>query len=292
MAIDSGSQKKISFLATTDTECPVCKTNHKKEELFSGGGRLVAGKLTSELRRLYLENKKYGLIYPLAYVVQVCPACLYSAYTRDFNRLNIDEIQAIKGTTDHRRQLVTTLFNKVDFKENRTLVHGAASMVLAVDCYHLRTPSVAPTPKKAVSAIRAAWLFEDLFKLAPYRPYNLAMDFYYEEAVKNYAKTLELLQTGQEPVEQENYILGPDIDHNWGYDGIIYLNAYLTKKYVNNLGSDIKERKKLLENAKRFLSKLYGMGRSSKSKPSVLVDMSKDLYDEIGKMIASLEAQG
>ncbi|MDH4200541.1 MAG: DUF2225 domain-containing protein [Spirochaetia bacterium] len=289
MVTDTSSQKKISFFATTETECPVCKTAHKKEELFSGGGRLVAGKLTSELRRTYLENKKFGKVYPLAYVVQVCPGCLYAAYPRDFNNISMDEVQAIKGSTEHRKKLISTLFNDLTFKDNRTLVHGVASMALAVDCYHLRVSKIAPTPKKAVSAIRAAWLFDDLFQEVSYRPYDKARDFYYMEAVKNYAKTLELMQNGQEPVEQENYILGPDLDHNWAYDGIIYLNAFLTKKYLDQLAVDKPGKYKLLESAKRYLSKLYGMGKSSKSKPSIIIDISKELYDEIGKMMAELE---
>jgi len=290
-ATDQSSQKKISFLATTDTECLVCKVGHRKEELFSGGGRLVAGKLTSELRRTYLENKKFGVIYPLAYVVQVCPGCLYAAYPKDFNRLNADEIQALKGTTEHRRKLVSTLFTKVDFKENRTLVHGVASMILAVDCYHLRLPGVAPTPKKAVSSLRAAWLFDDLFQLASYRPYDKVRDFYYMEAVRNYMKTLEIMQTGKEPLEQESYVLGPDLDHNWGYDGIIYLNAFLSRKYCQQLAQSKDEQYKILEYAKRYLSKLYGMGRSSKSKPSVLIDMSKELYDEINQLLSEFGPQ-
>ncbi|MDH4262569.1 MAG: DUF2225 domain-containing protein [Spirochaetia bacterium] len=287
-ATDASSQKKISFFATSDTECPVCKAGHRKEELFSGGGRLVAGKLTPELRRTYLENKKFGVIYPLAYVMQVCPVCLYAAYPKDFNRLNIDEIQAIKGSTDHRRKLMTTVFTKVDFKENRNLVHGAASMILAVDCYHLRLPNIAPTPKKAVSSIRAAWLFDDLFQLANYRPYDKVRDFYYMEAVRNYMKTLDLMQSGKEPLEQESYVLGPDLDHNWGFDGIIYLNAYLTKKYYTQLAEGREEHYKILDYAKRYLSKLYGMGRSSKSKPSIIIDMSKELYDEINALLTEL----
>jgi len=288
---DQSSQKKISFFATSDTECPVCKTGHRKEELFSGGGRLVAGKLTPELRRTYLENKKFGVIYPLAYAVQVCPACVYAAYPKDFGRISVDEIQGIKAQTEHRRQLLETLFNKVDFKENRSLVHGVASMVLAIDCYHLRLPSIAPTLKKAVSSLRAAWLFDDLFQLASYRPYDKVREFYYMEAVRNYMSVLDLMQTGKEPIEQEGYAIGPDLDHNWGPDGIIYLNAYLTRKYYSKLAEAKGEQIKMLEYAKRYLSKLYGMGRSSKSKPSVLVDMSKELYDEIGQILTDLGSQ-
>ena len=284
-------QKKVSFFAKEETECPICKTKHNREELLSGGGRLIAGKLTGELRRLYQESKKYGLIYPLSYTIQVCPRCLYASYPKDFNRIKETEVSGLKQTMEHRVKLVDTLFNTVNFKEPRTMVHGAASMVLAVDCYHIRDVSVAPTIKKAVASLRAAWLLSDLYQFASYRPYDKAADFYYMESVRNYQKTLELMQTGHEPVEAESYMLGPDLDKNWGYDGVIYLNALLTKKYLDRLAHSKPERKDMLERSKRYLSKLYGSGKSSRSKPSVIVDMAKDLYDELGDMIQALEEE-
>ncbi|EMG10816.1 hypothetical protein LEP1GSC151_0025, partial [Leptospira interrogans serovar Grippotyphosa str. LT2186] len=36
---------------------PICNEVHQKENMFQGGGRLIAGKLTIELRRLYEKNK-------------------------------------------------------------------------------------------------------------------------------------------------------------------------------------------------------------------------------------------
>lgn len=282
--------KKVSYFSKESSSCPICATEHQKEEMLSGGGRLIAGKLTEELRRLYQESKKYGLIYPLAYLMQVCPKCFYAALPRDFKRLNETEIQEIRSTTSHRAELVNTFFKSLKFTDSRTLAHGAASMMLAIDCYHLRSYSVAPTAKKAVSSLRAAWLLDDLYIFAPDRPYDKLRDFYYTQAVTNYQKTLDLIQNGQEPIEAEMGALGPDLDHAWGYDGIIYINAYLTKKYINEITQAPEEKKIMLEKAKRYLSKLYGSGKSSKSKPSVLVDMAKDLYDEIGELIESLSA--
>jgi len=288
---DVALQKRVSFLSKEDTVCPVCKFTHNREELLSGGGRLIAGQLTPELRRLYQKSHKYGLIYPLAYVMVVCPKCLYSAYNKDFLKLNTDEIEMIRDTTDHRIKLNEMLFGQLDFRQERNLVHGAASMIHAVDCYHLRQSTIAPTMKKAVSAIRAAWLLGDIFELAPDRPFDKVKDFYYMEAVKNYQKLLGLMATGKEPVEAEAYILGPDLDHNWVFDGVIYLNAYLTKKYIDQLSDNLPSKIKLLEEAKRYLSKLYGSGKSSKNKPSVIVDMAKDLYDGIGSMLTRLQSQ-
>ncbi|MES0490469.1 MAG: DUF2225 domain-containing protein [Leptospirales bacterium] len=291
MGAEASNVKKVSFFSKDVSTCPICMTDHQKEELLSGGGRLIAGKLTNELRRLYQESKKYGTIYPLAYQVQVCPKCLFSAYPRDFAKVAKEDSEALKKTIEHRSTLVKTLFGPVDFKEPRMLVHGAASYILAIDCYHLRSSSVAPTMKKAVSCMRAAWLLSDLFAQASYRPYDQVMDFYYMEAVKNYLKTLEIMQTGAEPVEAESYILGPDLEKNWGYDGVIYLNSYLTRKYLDRMATTPKEKKETLERSKRYLSKLYGSGKSSKNKPSAIVDMAKDLYDEMGDLIKQFETQ-
>ena len=44
----------------------------------------------------------------------------------------------------------------VDFAEDRNMVTGAATYLLAIDCYQMRGMGVAPTPKKAICALRAA----------------------------------------------------------------------------------------------------------------------------------------
>ncbi len=291
MALPSVNQKKISFRATKPTTCPVCGQKHFKEEMLSGSGRLIAGKLTPELRRLYEHNKKWGRVNPLDYAVQTCPRCLYSAYPKDFESVTPAELPGLKASMAHRQNLIMTLFGKLDFNENRNLLSGCASFILAVDCYHLRVADVAPTPKKAISAIRAAWFLDDLFQDAPYRPYDKARDFYYMEAAKLYRKVLELMQTGGEPIDAAASMLGPDLDNNWAYDGVTYLNSYLTKKYIDQLAPDPQKKLALLDVTKRYLSKLYGSGKASKSKPSVIIDMAKDLYDEMSAMIDQLNAQ-
>ena len=291
LAPPSAKKKKISFRAKTETKCPVCGNIHAKEELMSGGGRLIAGKLTEELRRLFEESKKWGKIYPLAYEVQVCPKCLYASYSKDFDALGDEEVKSLKMTISHRQKMIQTIFGTINFAEDRNLVSGAASYLLATDCYHLRVPEIAPTPKKAVSCMRAAWLLDDLFADASYRPYDKVRDFYYTEASRNYRLSLEFMESGREPIESVAHMLGPDIDQNWAFDGIIYLNAYLTRKYIDNLADSPTKKKELLENTKRYLSKLYGSGKASKSKPSVIIDMAKDLYDAMSSEIAELEAR-
>jgi len=288
----AAQQKKVSFRAKEASKCPICGTSHNREELLSGGGRLIAGNMTNELRRLYEESKKWGKIYPLAYVLTVCPKCLFSSFTKDFKAVKPEEKAALQKTVPQRQKILQVLFNgKVDYNKDRDLLAGVASYILAVDCYHLRMPDVAPTPKKAVCSIRAAWLLDDLSKLVDYRPYDKVRDFYYMEAANDYRITLDLMQSNAEPIDQAVALLGPSLDHNWAFDGIIYLNSFLTRKYIDQMATTVKQKLDLITLSKRYLAKLYGSGKASKSRPSVIMDKAKDLYDEMGVLLKSLEEQ-
>ena len=250
----------------------------------------MASNLTKELRRLYKPSIKYGTVYPLVYVVQVCPDCLYAAYPKDFTQLSEEEAAKISASKDHRIKLMKVLFNKVDFQEDRNLISGTASYLLAIDCYNFRNSKLAPTAKMGISSLRVAWLLDDLFQKVSYRPYDKARDFYYMEASKFYSQTLDNMQTGKEPVDSVAYMMGPDTDHNWGYDGVLYLNSYLVYRNINISAKSVMGKIKNLQLSKRYLSKIYGVGKSSKSKPSVIVDMARDLYNEINKVMDKLES--
>ncbi|MCX7677752.1 MAG: DUF2225 domain-containing protein [Spirochaetes bacterium] len=277
------SQRKISYRQKNPTKCPACGFEHYKEEMLTGSGRLIAGKLTDELRRLYEKNEKWGVIYPLAYFLQVCPHCLYAAYPKDFLDITPEEIEKIQRTTQARIASIKKFFGDLDFRKDRDLTLGAASYLLAVDCYSFRRKNLAPTFKKAVCSIRAAWLFSDLAKQYPNKPYDKISDFFYQKAYEYYQEVLELVQTGKEPVEAAGH-LGPDIDKNWGYEGILYMVAILTMK-VGAREPNLAKRIENFEKTKRFLSRLFGSGKSSKTKPSALLDMTRDLYDKMNQML-------
>jgi len=288
MAPPINKQKSISYRAKENTVCPICDHEFQQELLHSGGGRLIAGKLTQELRRLYEPNKKFGRVFPLAYSVVVCPQCLYSGFSKDYRLIDPSEVENIQKRTVQRRTGIEKIVGPVDFHEDRNLVHGAASYVLAIDCYQLRGQNVAPTPKKAICSIRSAWLFGDLAEDFPTLGFDKVRDFMYTKAVEYYDPTLDIMSTGREPHEQFTMLLGPDTDNNWGFDGVIYLNGYLTLKYLKMLADTKEAQLELLDRNKRFLGKLYGMGRASKSKPSVIIDMSKELYESIQKLMEEM----
>ena len=281
--------KKISFRQKNLTLCPVCKNEFYREEMFTGGGRLIAEKLTDELRRLYKESVKWGRIYPLAYMLNVCPNCLYTAYPKDFNDVTDAEITKLQEMRPARKNAVAKFFGELNFNDDRNLTLGAASFMLAVDCYNFRRKNVAPTFKKGVSSIRAAWLFSDLAEQFPDHPYKKLSLFFYKKAYEYYLKILDLLQSGGEPADAAGN-MGPDNDKNWGYEGILYVSAVLTVKY----GTTEKDMNKRIENfniSKRYLSRLFGAGKSSKSTPTDLLEKTRILFEKINSMLDQWEGE-
>lgn len=274
---------KISYRQKNVTVCPVCSFEFHREELFTGGGRLIAGKLTDELRRNYEAGKKFGKVYPLIYVPTVCPSCLYTSFPKDFDNLEDSEIEKMRELTSARKNVIKKFFGGLDFNGDRDLNTGAASYMLAVDSYGYRNKKVAPTFKMALSSIRAAWLFGDLAKEHPDAPFGKIAVFFYKKAYQSYVKLLDIMQMGGEPVDAIGN-MGPDTDKNWGYEGVLYLTAVLTVK-VGSKEPDPVKKMENLEKCKRYLSRLFGSGKTSKARPSELLDKTKDLYDKINEMI-------
>jgi uncharacterized protein (DUF2225 family) len=289
MSVAPASQnKKISFRAKENSVCPICDEVHQKEQMFQGGGRLIAGKMTQELRRLYEKNKKFGRVGPNDYILSVCPRCLYTSFTKDWDSLAPTELESIKLGSDQRRSFLEKILGPLDFSQERNIVLGAASYLLAIECYQKRGMNIAPTPKKAICAVRGAWYFEDLHADYPEMNFDKVRDFLYKKAAIYYSQTLEYMQNGQEPVDSIQGMLGPDTDNNWGFDGVVYLNAYLTRKFLAQLAEKKEDQLNLLIRAKRMLARLYGSGKSSKNKPSAIIEMARELYDEYGVMIEEM----
>ncbi|MCK4821637.1 DUF2225 domain-containing protein, partial [bacterium] len=222
-------------------------------------------------------------VYPLAYLLVVCPKCLYTAYPKDFNKITPEEKEKLQTSTGARIKSIKKFFGNISFEDDRNLKLGAASYLLAIDCYSFRNKEVAPTFKNAVSSIRAAWLFDDISKEIPDKPYNRISDFFYNKAYGYYHSVMDLVQSGKEPMEAAGNI-GPDSDKNWGYEGILYMNAILTLK-IGIKEPDIEKRIKRFETTKRFLSRLFGRGKSTKSRPGALIDMTRDIYNAMNEKL-------
>jgi uncharacterized protein (DUF2225 family) len=284
----NNNQRNISYRMKDPVICPICGAKYFKEMLLTGGGRLIAGNLTPELRRLYVPSKKFGVVIPLIYPISVCPSCFYASFGDDFNKLQDVEITKIKSEINSRKEGIQKIFGKLNFDDNRNLVTGTASYILAIDCYQKRGYQVAPTPKKAICSLRAAWLLGDMHEKFPDIGYDKIQKFLYLKAMNYYKTLMDIMSSGSEPHDQFVHLLGPDTDKNWGFDGVIYLNGYFNFKFLDELAKNDEEKLKILEESKRLVGKLYGMGKASKAKPSVLINLARDLYESINAKIEQI----
>ena len=239
-----------------------------------------AGELTRELRRTFIPSQKYGEVFPLIYPVTVCPGCYYAAYHPDFLEVPEEGREPIRGAEQTRIANVKLLFDAVDFSSPRGLAEGCASYYLATTCYDHFGKSVAPRFKQGLSCLRAAWLCNDLHRKRPNDNYDYLAKVFYRKARFLYAYAVDLEQTGKQTVSTTRN-LGPDLDKNYGYDGVLYLTGYLEFMFGPN--TDPEKRKQSLERAKRSVARIFGMGRASKDKPAAILDNARDVYDEITK---------
>ena len=269
---------RVSFFSKKETLCPVCGTQFFREDLLTGRGRLIAGELTNELRRVYEPSQKYGVVTPLIYPVMVCPGCYYAAFPADFLEISEATRSQVEEDADRRISSVRPIFDELDFREPRTIKEGVASYFFAMTCYDFFPPEVAPTIKQGICALRTAWLFNDLHRQDPSENFDYLAKLFYRKARFLYSQTLDYEQSGHESVAQAAH-LGPDLDQNYAYDGVVYLAAYLELKF----GPTGNEERRIaaLQRAKTTVARLFGMGKASKQKPSAILAKARDRYQEI-----------
>ncbi|MBN2324430.1 MAG: DUF2225 domain-containing protein [Spirochaetes bacterium] len=285
---DKSAGVRVSYYLKNPITCPVCGDVFKKEEMLTGRGRLIARQTTDELRRTYEPSKKVRELNPLIYPVTVCPSCYYSAYPEDFPSIVKEHTGIALSQKTKRIHDISLFFPIVDFRRPRNLFTGAASYILAVGCYSFMPKDRAPSFKKGLSALRAAWLFGDLEDKYPGQNFGKLKRLLYCKAADFYERTIAYSQTGEERIESVKHF-GPDLDKNYGFQGILFIASLLLFKYGQS--SDTEERAHKLESAKRTISRIFGSGKSSKSKPSQILDLSKDLYEMIGTEIERLKGE-
>lgn len=279
-------KSNVSYFAKDATVCPVCEAEIFQEKMRTGGGRLNAGKLTDELHRMYIPTKNYGEIIPLLYSVQVCPKCLTAIYPRDISFLKGNVIKRLQKEEFERKNELGRIFPETDFTRHRTLVDGAASYYLAMRTYEYLDKNTCPVFKQGLSALRVAWLCNYLQKKKPGQKYNALAHVHYRKAAYFYNYVIELDSKGEQGLTNAGP-LGPDQDHNYGYDGVLYLAGILQFKYGQTV--DAEKRIVTLGKARSVVAKIVGMGKASKSKPSALLDMSRELHGSIKTELARLE---
>lgn len=281
--------QKLTFFEKKQTACPVCNGKFFREDLLSGGGRLIAGDLTKELRRQYDASKKFGEVRPLLYPVTVCPVCYFAAFPQDFALLPDAHVKKAEVNTDERRESISMIFPQLDFTAPRTLLEGIASYYFAVMCCEFYDKRTNPTFKAGLASLRAAWLLDDLNVQEPGENWDHLALIFYRKAHFYYDLALERESAGQEPFEAA-LAFGPDLDKNYGYYGVIYLAAYLDFKYGPT--SDPERRVASLQYARRMMAKIFGVGKSSKNRPAAILENAKDVYEQMGEEIQRLKPGG
>lgn len=271
---------KVSYMSKDELTCPVCETHFRREELLSGGGRLIAGNMTDELHRLYEPSAKYGNVYPLIYQATVCPGCWYASMEKDFLLLPNSAKETAFLDTEKRKAAISIIFPKLNFRINRNLASGAASQYLTLVCYDYFTNQSAPAVKQGISALRAAWIFDELHKKHDDENYDQLAVWFRTKAYFFYTEALYREQKGIESLGEAKY-LGPDTDKNFGYEGVLYLSALLSLRYGPTENTPY--RKEYLDRAKRTVAKMVGLGKASKAKPGPLIEHARKTYEEIGK---------
>ena len=126
--------------------------------------------------------------------------------------------------------------------------------------------------------MRAAWLFSTLGEKEPEENYTYISKLFYQKALFLYRRALELETTGKEMIAGLKSF-GPDVDKNYGYDGVIYLGALLEYRYGQKQDAEI--RLKRMGMHKIALAKMFGLGKSSKSKPGPILEHARTLYDAL-----------
>ncbi|MGL1890248.1 MAG: DUF2225 domain-containing protein [Spirochaetaceae bacterium] len=285
---DEVKKGKISFYAKNNTVCPVCSHSFAKEELLSGGGRMNAGNLTEELHRLYIPTIKYGDVHPLIYTVAVCPECLYSAYLSDFENISTEAVHKLADSKAERKGEAKNLFPRYKFNQNRTIQEGILSYILAIMCYDKMEHSHQPLFRQGLSALRAAWLCHDYHLNDPGENFDYLSGIFYRKAQFFYTEVV-LAEADEREFYEDIPNFGPDIDHNHGYDGALFLAGLLEYKYGPK--DNKKARLKSLGSAKITISRIVGMGKSSKSKPSDFVENARDLHSQIKNELKTLEEE-
>jgi uncharacterized protein (DUF2225 family) len=249
---------------------------------------MVAGELTDELRRLYEPTEKYGEVYPIIYPVTVCPDCYYAAYQGDFSEIASETAEKLDDQRNNRINTAGALFKQLDFESPRGLEEGIASYLLAISSMEYFPPVMSPTIKRGLSALRAAWLCGDLHRKQPGEHYDYVQSIFYHKAWYFYRLALQRDEEGKEGIADVKQ-LGPDVDQNYGYDGVLLIAA--TLEYKHGPQDDPEKRKKLLEQAKSTVGRLFGLGKASKNKPQTILERARELHRMINEELKQTGAE-
>lgn len=278
---------QISYWAKEKCTCPVCKKAFDHEVMLSGQGRMIAGSLTDELHRNFEPSAKYGRVYPLLYEVGACPNCYSAFFWNDFKELKNRDIEdKIFSHMEKRKAAVHEIFPYFNLKKERSLFDGCAMYYLALLTYNDVDEEMIPTLKQGIISLRLAWLCKELNQRCADHNYDYISDVFYRKALFFYQQAVINESARTEKSSSLNN-MGPDMDKNYGWDGVIYLCGLLEYKYGQQ--DDVQLRVKKLAESKTAIARIFGLGKSSKNKPGPLLEHARNLYDNLSKVVADDE---
>lgn len=271
----------ISYWSKDKLVCPVCKTSFRREIMLSGNGRMIAGGLNDDLHRTFEPSSKFGIIYPLIYEIGACPKCFSAFLWNDFKELKKkDVIDTLYSKRGERKSKVEVIFPHFNLTRERTLYDGAAMYYLALLTYTDVNKELIPTMKSAFLALRLAWLCHDLEETCPGYNFEYISQIFYRKAMFFYNQAIVYETDATERSSSLNNF-GPDMDKNYGWDGVIYIRGLLEYKYGQT--ENAQQRMKTLTEAKTSIARIFGLGKSSKDKPGPLLEKARDLYEKMNK---------
>lgn len=285
-AKNSNSEKKagISYWSKDKCTCPVCKKAFEREVMRSGNGRMIAGGLTEELHRIFEPSAKYGRVYPLIYEIGACPHCYTALFWNDFKeKISPADLDKLFSSSQKRKEACNQVFPYFNLKKERTLFDGAAMYYLALMTYDEMSPNMLPTMKKAILSLRLAWLTDEIHKHCDGHNYDVVSQMFYSKALFFYQQAV-INETSRVEASSSLNNMGPDMDKNYGWDGVIYLCGLLEYRYGQK--DDIQLRLKKLSESKTAIARIFGLGKSSKNKPGPLLEHARNLYDDISKLVS------
>ena len=279
----AGEKKKpaISYWSKEKCTCPVCKKTFEKEVMLSGNGRMIAGKLSDDLHRTFEPSIKFGRVYPLIYEIGACPYCCSAMLWSDFKDLrDKNTADELFDSREERREKCGTIFPHFNLKKERSLYDGCAMYYLALLTYAKMPSDNLPTIKSAFLSLRMAWLTRELDMAVPGHSFKYISDVMYRKALFFYQQSIFCETARTEKTSTLNNF-GPDMDKNYGWDGVIYLCGLLEYKYGQREALQLRLKK--LSESKTAIARIFGLGKSSKNKPGPLLEKARNLYDLLSK---------
>ncbi|MBR2106040.1 MAG: DUF2225 domain-containing protein [Treponema sp.] len=199
---------------------------------------------------------------------------------------SVDVTGGIAEGTEIPEVSIKTQDNLIKLNKRGRMLVSSYVYYLALMTYDMCPPEFIPTLKKAMICLRLAWLCNDINLQCHGYNYDTVSQMFYRKALFFYQQAI-INETNRTEKSSALANMGPDMDKNYGWDGVIYLCGLLEYKYGQQ--EDIQLRLKKLNESKVAIARIFGLGKSSKSKPGPLLEHARELYDNISKLVADDE---